>query len=135
MSGPTSPLVWSRRQAVLQSAHRGPPMAQPGSMGLPVENEHLHSTFAMEELRSFIQAMRHDTLMSWFRRSFGEKVPQAAFLQLRSAVLAHVAPQPRIVLVHEGVQGHLAAYDRKDSTILIQRELVRSARQYNDDAW
>jgi hypothetical protein len=104
-------------------------------MRLPVEDEHLHSTFAMEELRSFIQAMRHDALMSWFRRSFGEKLPQSAFLQLRSAVLARLVPQPRIVLVHEGVQGHRAAYDRKESTILIERGLVRRARHHNDDAW
>jgi len=130
------PSTWPPPGAAVSLARCEAPAApRLGKLGLLVESEQLHSTFAMDALRSFIQSTRPDALMAWFRRCFGQKVPQSAFQQLRAAVLAHTLPQPRIVLVAGGIQGHEAAYDSKASTILIDRDLVLRARQDNDEAW
>jgi hypothetical protein len=130
----------TRQKPGLSSAQlgRGGPRvgSQPGARGLPArESEQLHSTLAFEQLRSFVRSMDQEQFLLWFGTIFGRDLPQSALLKLRSAVLTGSLPQPRVLLVSGGVQGHEAAYHRKESTILIDRELVRRAREDNAEAW
>jgi hypothetical protein len=79
--------------------------------------------------------MDEQEFLLFFRTLFGEDIPPNAFLSMRSAVLGGTLPQPRVELVSGGIDGHPAAYNLKERSILIERELVLRAQEDNSEAW
>ncbi|ATB30135.1 HET-C-related protein [Melittangium boletus] len=100
-----------------------------------VEGEALQSSLAQDELRSLAESMTSEEWVSWLRLIFGEDIPRTAYQRLRAEVLNGSLPSPRLVIVHEELNGHSAAYHGQSRSILVSRALVLRARQDNEEAW
>ena len=99
--------------------------------GVEPRIESLESNFALEQTKGLARKFEEDVFVLWMSTHFGADISVEAYRKLRNALLDDFLSPPPILLVEDGLDGHLAGYDNAGRVIRVQRDLAEKAETNN----